>query len=125
MSMTSQPDPERDLRFSELSAEAKRIGALPEHGEAEVRRLDEIVTELGAILDDLPEVRLAKLRRRMHESRGRAIDLPPKMPFAVKRVGYPGRRIWPFSAEPHVHWAVPSVTRDRLPEGPVHPDVHP
>jgi hypothetical protein len=68
---------EKDRRFWELSAEAKAIGATPDVGEPEVRRLAEILAEMTAIYDDTPAGRLAKCRERMHMGRGRAVDWTP------------------------------------------------
>jgi hypothetical protein len=68
---------ERDARFWALSAEAKRIGALPDPGRPEVERLAAIFEEMQAIVDDLPEERLRRFRDRLHRGRGRAVDIPP------------------------------------------------
>lgn len=90
------PAPETDRRFKALVAEARQIEALPTVGEVEVRRLAEIVDELNAIVDDLPESRIAEFNRRWHLPAGRAIDIPVVLSGPTSLV---------LPHRDHIHWA--------------------
>jgi hypothetical protein len=101
-------DPEVDAQFWALSAEARQIGAGPGVGKPEVERLAEIVEEMNAILDDLPEERLRRFRSRIYEFPGRTVNLPlppltpPTWPVGkIERIPscpHPARH-------DHIHWA--------------------
>lgn len=115
MSDMTLPDPETDRRFHELSDEAHRIGENPNPGEAEVRRLSEVVTEMQEIVSGLPQrpeysedgqwMRLTPGGQWRRAPRGRAVDLPP--------TAVPGKRGKPAGLPPvvdgqgnsHIHWA--------------------
>lgn len=103
--MTTDPLDEqaaRDAQFWTLSAEAERIAAQADPGRPEVERLAAIVDQMHEILDELPQERLRKFRSRLHEQRGRAIDLPPKLPPGPPALKpYDGRT-------DHIHWAYDS-----------------
>lgn len=107
MSTTPHVDPEKDRRFFELSAEARRIGEQPDIGEPEVRRMQAIFEEMQKILEEAdPSIRVRRELGRYHPRQGRAVDYPPS-PALIEwitrhRWRPPG---WPFHTQQHIHWA--------------------